>query len=78
MYPEFGKAPIKCAKRGCNWRGYETSMDSRKEVSPGGLTINRSVCPSCGNNDYYFMTEKEIAAWEKQKPTTKKEQEHDK
>ncbi len=25
-YPKFGTAPIKCAKRGCKFRGYETDL----------------------------------------------------
>lgn len=68
--PEFGKAPIRCAKRGCKWRGYETEMTSRMEISPGGTKSNRATCPACGNDDYFFMDAKEIAAWEKQKAKT--------
>lgn len=65
--PEFGTAPIRCAKRGCKWRGYETDMGSRMETRPSGMKQSKAICPVCGNDDYYFLTAKEIAAWERQK-----------
>lgn len=56
-YPAFGTAPIKCSKRKCDWKGYETDLVQ----VPG----QQSTCPKCGCDSYYFMTEREIKAWER-------------
>jgi hypothetical protein len=62
--PAYGTAPIRCGKRKCSWRGYEGDMVSvlSKKFGPG---VTDKVCPTCGENGYYFMTEKEIAAWKR-------------
>jgi len=65
--PKYGTAPIKCAKRGCKWRGYETQLAKKSDPLHSSLSATRSICPSCGYDSYLFMTEKEITAWEKEK-----------
>lgn len=67
-FPEWGTAPIKCAKRGCGWRGFETELDA--EDGRQDMTT-QSICPECGCHDYYFMTEKEVAKWERDKAKNK-------
>lgn len=62
--PKRGMAPIKCGKRGCKWRGYETEM---KQVPHPTVAGTISVCPTCGNESYMFMTKGEIADWERKK-----------
>ena len=64
--PEFGKAPIRCGKTKCTWRGFEGDL---KQVPStiGGLACTKSVCPTCGNDDYMFMTPGEVKAWNKKR-----------
>ena len=33
----------------------------------GDVTTGRIVCPTCGNDDYMFMTPGETKAWERKK-----------
>jgi hypothetical protein len=66
--PAFGTAPIRCSKRSCKWKGYETEM--KKVPHPTISIATQNVCPSCGCDSYYIMTPREIAAWEKAKATT--------
>lgn len=64
--PTYGAAPIRCGKRKCTWRGYETEMvgvPSKKF----GAGVTENVCPVCGGRGYYFMTPGEIKAWERKK-----------
>lgn len=64
--PAYGTAPIRCGKSRCKWRGFETEL---KQVpgQMGGVVCTHNVCPTCGNDDYMFMTRGEIAAWERAK-----------
>lgn len=62
--PEHGTAPIRCAKRSCSWRGYETEL---AKVPHPDFQGTCSVCPQCGYESYMFMTKGEIAAWERKK-----------
>lgn len=64
-YPPYGVAPVRCGKKGCPWRGYETEMRAvRVPEDPDRLD---HVCPICGEDGYFFMTKKEIAAWQSEK-----------
>lgn len=67
-FQEWGTAPIKCAKRGCGWRGFETELDA--EDGRQDMTT-QSICPECGCHDYYLMTDKEVAKWERDKAKSK-------
>jgi len=53
-YPPFGTRPIKCCRRGCSFRGYETDLAEEPCVI-GGVVAMQSVCPVCGNQSYQFM-----------------------
>lgn len=64
--PAFGTAPIRCGRTRCSWRGLETDLKQMPGLM-GGLRCTTSVCPTCGNDDYMFMTPGEIAAWERKK-----------
>lgn len=66
-YPKFGTAPIRCAKRGCKWRGFETDLVGGEQAGKGIAYTN--ICPSCGSNSYWFMTPREITRWENEKRT---------
>ena len=55
--PAFGTAPIKCSKRKCDWKGYETDLLR--------AAWKTSKCPKCGCETYYFMTESEVKEWER-------------
>jgi len=55
-YPVFGTHPIKCSKKGCDWVGYETNMSG---VEIDSITTQR-VCPICGNDSYYFMSQRQM------------------
>lgn len=61
--PRHGVAPIKCAKRGCFFRGYETDLQ-KKADQISGVKVQISVCPDCGHDSYQFMTKRQIAIWE--------------
>jgi hypothetical protein len=63
--PAYGTAPIRCGKRKCQWKGYETDLAQVPHKTIKSAT--QSACPSCGCNGYMFMTEREIAAWERSK-----------
>jgi hypothetical protein len=64
--PAHGTAPIRCGKKKCTWRGYETDLIGVPSKRFGaGVTDN--VCPLCGENGYYFMNAGEIKAWERKK-----------
>jgi hypothetical protein len=58
-YPKYGTELIKCSKRKCTWRGYETEM--------GRGAKGECQCPVCGNSSYYFLSEKEKSQFEKVK-----------
>lgn len=62
--PPFGTAPIRCGRTRCKWRGYETGLKQAPSTI-GGLRCTQSVCPSCGHDEYMFMTPGEIKAWER-------------
>ena len=59
-YPPFGTSPIKCARRGCDWKGLETELESVPYPSntPGGLNAYHSQCPKCGSRAYRFVEPK--------------------
>ncbi len=63
-YPDFGKAPIRCGRTRCSWRGYETDL-SKVPSTIGGLRCTSIACPTCGCDSYSFMTVGEIQAWER-------------
>lgn len=65
-FPEWGTAPIKCSKRGCKWKGYETDL-AHAPAKIVNVTGTTNVCPTCGCDSYYFMTKRQIDIWEKQK-----------
>ncbi len=64
--PAYNTAPIRCGKLKCKWRGYEGELIgvASKRHGPG---VTDKVCPICGTHDYYHMTPREIAAWERNK-----------
>ena len=64
--PAYGKAPIRCGKTKCSWRGYETEL-KQTHGTIGGLRCTTSARPTCGNEEYMFMTPGEIKAWERKK-----------
>jgi len=65
--PVRGTAPIRCGKTKCKWRGYETALVSVPHKTLSHLGVSSHVCPTCGSDTYMFMTEREIAAWERGK-----------
>jgi len=65
-YPAWGTAPIKCAKCGCKWKGYETEM-VKKPTKIVDVTGTTHVCPVCGHDSYQFLTPRQIEIWKKQK-----------
>lgn len=69
--PEWGTAPIKCARRKCSFRGYETDL-AEKPGRIAGVACRNYVCPQCGCGDYYFMSDREIANWKKTKKKIRK------
>lgn len=40
-------------------------MLKKVPATMGGIACTTSICPSCGNDSYMFMTPGEIAAWER-------------
>lgn len=56
--PAYGTAPIKCGKRGCNFKGHETDLVGL-ETKLG----KQGTCPTCGCKSYIFMTQAEIDVW---------------
>ncbi len=66
--PEWGTAPICCARTKCKWRGYEADL---KEAPVRGGT--QSVCPVCEHDSYMFMTPGEIKFWERCKNESRTE-----
>lgn len=60
--------PIICSRKGCGWRGYESQMSQVPDESyTGVIKVSKAVCPKCGCDSYYFMTDRQIKWWEKQK-----------
>lgn len=57
--PPYGTAMIRCSQRKCAFKGFETDLTKRVSVD---RSISTSCCPVCGNDGYYFMTEKESSA----------------
>jgi hypothetical protein len=51
--PIFGTTPIKCGKRACQWRGFETALAKKPDAESPNLTHN--VCPVCGHDSYEFL-----------------------
>lgn len=68
--PAWGTAPIRCGKTKCKWRGYETDLVSVPHKRIKGMGLTAQVCQKCGCDSYMFMTEREIAAWERSKART--------
>lgn len=66
-YPPLNSAPIKCSKRRCTFKGYESDLKGIPKDLGNGFTSTLKVCPRCGCESYYFMTEKEAAAWTERK-----------
>lgn len=66
-FPEYGTAPIKCSRRKCKWRGFETELRYIPVPRPGKLKTEQATCPICGCESYYYMSEREIKAWEQDK-----------
>lgn len=66
-YPPFGTHPIKCARRKCSFRGYETDLDKQPDQICGVATM-QSVCPLCGCKSYSFMTDRQIKLWRGKQP----------
>jgi predicted nucleic acid-binding Zn-ribbon protein len=64
-FPAYGTAPIRCGKTKCKWKGYETDLAKVPHKTIKSAT--QSACPACGCNSYLFMTEREIANWERSK-----------
>ena len=64
--PKWGTHPIRCGKPRCTWRGHETDLLLVADDEIGGEVY---TCPTCGNDDYMFMTEREIAAWNRKRGT---------
>jgi len=58
--PAYGTAPIKCSRRACKWRGYETGLVPVPHKTISGVTSQ--VCPTCGCDSYYTMTDREMKA----------------
>lgn len=72
--PAYGTALIRCGERKCGWVGYETQLVGKPHPK-----INRAeqlVCPLCGCDSYWHMTEREIAAWKKAQPTATEKENH--
>ncbi|SEL13771.1 hypothetical protein SAMN05216359_105336 [Roseateles sp. YR242] len=67
--PQYGTAPIRCGRTRCKWRGFETDL-AKVPGTLGGVSVTQSVCPTCGNDDYSFMTPREVQAWERAKQRT--------
>ena len=65
--PAFGTAPIRCGKTKCAWRGFETDLKKVETKQWGHVQATKSVCPTCGNDDYMFMTPGETKAWDRKK-----------
>ena len=63
--PKWGTAPIRCGRTKCKFRGYETDFRPVKKDKKEVLT--KYTCPLCGCDNYMFMTEREIKAWERRK-----------
>jgi predicted Rdx family selenoprotein len=63
--PAWGTAPIRCGKTRCKWRGFETDLAEVPHAE--WANAMQRVCPTCGNDSYMFMTQREIAAWERKK-----------
>jgi hypothetical protein len=57
--PAYGTAMIRCSKRKCTFKGYETDLVTRVVV---GSATSKQLCPECRCDSYYFMTEKESSA----------------
>ena len=50
----------------CSMRGLETDLKKAPGLI-GGVRCTNNVCPTCGNDEYMFMTPGEIKAWERAK-----------
>lgn len=59
-FPKYGTAPIKCSKRKCGWTGVETELAGKPDPTMSGCMQN--VCPKCGNDSYYFVTQRKPSA----------------
>ena len=47
-------------------RGLETDLKKAPGLI-GGVRCTNNVCPTCGNDEYMFMTPGEVKAWERKK-----------
>jgi len=56
-YTKFGEEPkrYECTKRKCKWQGLDSERE-QKRTDPKYL-MYESVCPNCGNNEFYGLTE---------------------
>ena len=50
--------PIICSKRGCTWQGWEHDLKGIPDPEHPNWTNN--VCPNCGSDSYYKMTQREF------------------
>lgn len=64
--PAWGVAPIRCGRTKCKWRGKETDLHEQPSKK-FGAGVTEKVCPTCGCDSYMFMTDREIAVWERKK-----------
>lgn len=56
--PAFGTSPIRCARRGCDWKGKEG--DRIVHPDDAGKFAQRLVCPACHHTDYTFPRRKRV------------------
>lgn len=57
-YPEYGKSPIRCGNRKCDWTG--TERDLIDHPDDAGKFAVRSVCPTCQCESYRFIRRKRV------------------
>jgi len=56
-YTNFREEPVRfeCTKRKCKWQGLDSEKE-QKSTDPE-YKIYESVCPNCGNNEFYGLLE---------------------
>ncbi len=59
--PSYATAMIRCSKRKCAFKGHESNLLNIKIDE----FLSKKVCPLCGCDSYFFMTEKEILKFKK-------------
>lgn len=65
--PKYGMHPIRCGKTRCKWRGFEIDLIAIQTNEFAGIKVTKLTCPTCGNDNYMFMTTGEITAWNRKK-----------